>query len=514
MNQPALTTSDNDKVRPPALALLVALQGTVSAASLVVEIAAGRMLAPYVGMSLYSWTAIIAVVLAGFSAGHWAGGHIAERRDESALRLTAWSMAAAALTTAGAVFLLRWSAGPVLSAISAPMTSITLLAAIVFFMPSFFAGIPAPVLARISVDTRRDRPGRALGAIFAAGALGAIAGTLLAGFLFISWLGTIGTLTVITATYAGVSAVLFALTRTKGPAGLAPPAATLIAALAVTGAGLAAENPCTRESRYYCIRVVDISSDPASPVKLMALDHLVHGISARDVPEVMFTKHAAMMENLSRARMGEKPFSAFFIGGGTFSIPRAWAALTQARVTVAEIDPAVTETAVSEFWFDPSTARVMNMDARRALTADETSYDVIIGDAFTDIAVPAHLITREFFQTVAGRLNADGIYLMNIIDFQDRLYALAAIVKTLETVFPVVEVWTEQAEAEPDGRRVFIVLAGSSQTGTDRIRGLGPDPYAAGRLPGDWLSGQLEGRNAPLLTDDYAPIDRLLGRLD
>ncbi|MEO0719944.1 MAG: fused MFS/spermidine synthase, partial [Pseudomonadota bacterium] len=29
------------------------------------EIAAGRLMAPYVGMSLYSWTAIIAVVLAG-----------------------------------------------------------------------------------------------------------------------------------------------------------------------------------------------------------------------------------------------------------------------------------------------------------------------------------------------------------------------------------------------------------------------------------------------------------------
>jgi hypothetical protein len=374
------------------------------------------------------------------------------------------------------------------------------------------------VLARISVDTRHDRPGRALGAIFAAGALGAIAGTLLAGFLFISWLGSVGTLSAITVSYAGVAAILFALARsqarTGGMSDLAPPAATLLAALAVTGASLAAENPCTRESRYYCIRVVDISSDPASPVKLMALDHLVHGISARDVPAVMFTKHAALMENLSRLRMGDRPFNAFLIGGGTFSIPRAWALLEQVRVTVAEIDPAVTETAISDFWFDPATATVKSMDARRALTADQSRYDVIIGDAFTDIAVPQHLITQEFFQTVSASLTDDGIYLMNIIDFQDRLFALAAIVRTLATVFPVVEVWTEQADAEPDGRRVFIVLAGASPTGTDRIRGLGPEPYAAGRLPDDWLSNLLEDRKAIVLSDDYAPIDRLLGRLD
>ena len=45
-----------------------------SAGGLVLEIVAGRLLAPYVGMSLYTWTAVIAVVLAGFSIGHWIGG--------------------------------------------------------------------------------------------------------------------------------------------------------------------------------------------------------------------------------------------------------------------------------------------------------------------------------------------------------------------------------------------------------------------------------------------------------
>ncbi|WP_323036780.1 fused MFS/spermidine synthase [Pararhodobacter sp.] len=49
-----------------SLWLLVAVQATVAAASLVVEIVAGRLLAPYVGMSLYTWTSVIAVVLAGF----------------------------------------------------------------------------------------------------------------------------------------------------------------------------------------------------------------------------------------------------------------------------------------------------------------------------------------------------------------------------------------------------------------------------------------------------------------
>ncbi len=74
--------------RPTPLWLLVVLQGGISAASLVVEIVAGRMLAPHVGMSLYTWTAVIAVVLAGFSAGHWWGGRLAALPTDRALAWT------------------------------------------------------------------------------------------------------------------------------------------------------------------------------------------------------------------------------------------------------------------------------------------------------------------------------------------------------------------------------------------------------------------------------------------
>jgi hypothetical protein len=91
------------------LALMVAVQAVVSGSSLVVEIVAGRMLAPYVGMSLYTWTSIIAVVLAGFSVGHWWGGHVAERPARQALVYTGWVLLAAAVTTGCALVLLRFA---------------------------------------------------------------------------------------------------------------------------------------------------------------------------------------------------------------------------------------------------------------------------------------------------------------------------------------------------------------------------------------------------------------------
>ena len=501
----------------PPLTLLVVMQAAVAAASLVVEIVAGRLLAPYLGMSLYTWTAVIAVVLAGFSAGHWAGGRIAERPVGRALALTAWAMVGAALTTAGAIFLLRWSAGGIITTLNHPLAAIAALTALVFFLPSFFAGIPAPVLAKVAVEAQPGRSGRALGAMFAAGALGAIAGTLLAGFLFISWLGSGGTLVTVTAVYALLAAAAYGAARRAGDGPSTPAAAVgVVLALGLGGTGLAQPDPCTRESDYFCIRVLDVSAEAGETARLMVLDHLGHGISVKDSPYRMLTPHASILDSLARAHMAGRPFDAFFIGGGSYSIPRAWAAdaAVAASATVAEIDPMVTETAVKEFWFDPASARIIHDDARRVLQLNPEAYDVIIGDAFTDIAVPAHLVTREFFELVAARLKPGGVYLMNVIDFADRLDALAAVLRTLRDVFPVVEVWAERAPPGPDARLVFIILAGETPSPFSQLVSPAPDLLHSGRLSAAAVEALIARRDPPLLTDDYAPIDRLLGRLD
>ena len=51
--------------------------------TLVIELVAGRIMAPYVGVSLYTWTSIIGVVLAGISIGAYLGGLIADRYPRS-----------------------------------------------------------------------------------------------------------------------------------------------------------------------------------------------------------------------------------------------------------------------------------------------------------------------------------------------------------------------------------------------------------------------------------------------
>ena len=52
---------------------------TASFCSLVIEMVAGRILAPFVGVSIYTWTSIIGVILAGISIGAFIGGKLIDR---------------------------------------------------------------------------------------------------------------------------------------------------------------------------------------------------------------------------------------------------------------------------------------------------------------------------------------------------------------------------------------------------------------------------------------------------
>ena len=64
-----------------------------SACSLILELVAGRILAPFIGVSLYTWTSIIGVVLAGISLGNYLGGRIADRAPRTQTLVCCFSSA-------------------------------------------------------------------------------------------------------------------------------------------------------------------------------------------------------------------------------------------------------------------------------------------------------------------------------------------------------------------------------------------------------------------------------------
>src|SRR4030043_996308 len=153
--------------------------------TMVIELVAGRIMAPYVGMSLYTWTSIIGVVLAGISIGAYVGGILADRFPTP--RTLGWLLFLSGL---GAL-----SISPLTEAVAhwplqtSLMLRILIITTVIFFVPAFILGMISPVVVRLSLD-RLDRSGNGVGEIYAFSPLGSILGTFATGFFLISWMGT------------------------------------------------------------------------------------------------------------------------------------------------------------------------------------------------------------------------------------------------------------------------------------------------------------------------------------
>ncbi|HEX6958210.1 MAG TPA: fused MFS/spermidine synthase [Ferrovibrio sp.] len=490
-----------------------------SAGALIVEIVAGRMLAPYVGMSLYTWTSVIAVVLAGLSVGHWIGGRLAAPHVAVAIALRgiAVALGLAALTAAGAAPLLRWLAALLGESGTPPLLLITLLAGGVFLLPSLFVGIVSPVLTKLAIDDAPQMQGPIIGRMFALGAAGSILGTLAAGYLFISWIGSIGTLLAVAALYLAFAAAYWLRGRKSFVA--APIAALIVLA----GFGVARlpsfATPCDIESNYYCIRIVDFSPQSGRASAAMVLDHLAHSINDRDDPTLLYSPYLHFVAERTRRLLQGRPPHAYFIGGGAFTLPRAWAAeYPDAELTVAEIDPAVTRAAAKFMWLDEQAPalRIIHADARSTLARlpPNERFDLILGDAFHDFSIPPHLVTREFHQLVERRLAPGGAYAINVIDQSEQPRFTFALVKTMQRDFPVVEVWLDDESRRRGGRVTFVVLGLREPSASPILRASLPDPHLGQRTWLRWppqdLAARIAAADVPILTDDFAPVDRLM----
>ena len=70
-----------------------------SAIVLVSEVVAARVIAPYVGLTLETFSAVIGCVLAGISVGSWAGGWLADRVPTRTLQVGSLALGGVSLTS-------------------------------------------------------------------------------------------------------------------------------------------------------------------------------------------------------------------------------------------------------------------------------------------------------------------------------------------------------------------------------------------------------------------------------
>ena len=475
---------------------------------MILELVAGRIIAPYVGVSLYTWTSVIGVVLAGITVGNYLGGWLADRY--ASLRLLGGILLLGGLASFG--ILTVDALGGRLPGDWPIVVEILVLTATLFLAPCIILGTISPIVAKLAVRDL-ERTGRTVGRIYAAGSVGSIVGTFATGFVLISWFGT----HVIVWSVAVVLLSMGLIFLARGRLVLLALGALLMAG----GTGLATNQgwlsgPCTRETNYFCIKVYEEERN-GEPVRVLTLDRLVHSYTSLDDPTRLVYGYEQIYAELTAYRaQADDHLAALFIGGGGYTFPRYMEALYPGSdIDVVEIDPGVTEVAHDLLGLSrDTTVMTYNQDARLFLEGEPTQgYDLVMGDAFNDFSVPYHLTTKGFNDRVQAWLAEDGLYFVNIID-GPRGDFLRAYIHTLRKTFPhvyvapTIESWREAT------RSTFVLIASNAPLDLVVLETIDAGdgyPLLAERiLSPEQVDSLLSEGRLVTLTDRYAPVDQML----
>ena len=491
---------------------------TASFCSLVIEMVAGRIMAPFVGVSIYTWTSIIGVILAGISIGAYIGGKLVDRFPTR--KTLGWLLLISGISALSIIPLTY-----MIAAYRFPLSlmfRIFLVTSIIFFVPGCVLGTISPVVVRLTLRDL-ENAGNIIGKIYAFSTLGAIVGTFVTGFYLISWMGTqlivltMGAILLLTALLSG------SLFNTKK-------AAAIFVIIAIPSMWCAYHYlyrvPLRegiylyKESDYFTIKLTKtVSSDKKTPLQAMILDNLIHSYVSLDNPLHIEYEYERIYSDVLKWKFAkDEPFKSLTIGGGGYTFPRYMETVyPRSRIDVVEIDPEVTRIVYNHLGL-PKNTRITtyNTDGRWFVMNSKEKYDLIFTDAYNDLSIPYHLTTKEFAQQLKNILTPNGIIMSNIIDNFQKGAFLPSYIRTLREVFGDKNVFL--LSVSPDFKNVristFIVIAGNGKIDINDFDAH-VKSHIQGRansavVPAELMEEFMTNRPSIVIRDDYAPVDNLI----
>ena len=470
-------------------------------AVLVVELLGLRLLAPYVGLTLETTTAIIGAVLAGIAAGAALGGRAADSVEP---RLLLPILLAAGGALAIATLPIVRVLGPPLRGGGDVAGLVLALAALL--PPAAVLSAVTPAVAKLQLRTL-DATGSVVGRLSAWATAGALAGTFATGFVMVPRLPTDAAL------YAlGGVLLAFALLLGRGGAPWSGSVLGLVgAAVGLGGAAVAVGVPCDAETRYHCAR---IERDPQRPSgRTLYLEDLKHSYVDLADPRQLELDYVRWIGDAidGAAPPGER-LDGVFLGGAGFTLPRYLLATRPgSRARVLEVDDELVDLARERLGLRAGTEglRVRIGDARVTLADEPTgSADVLVGDAFSARAVPWHLATVEFAREIRRVLRPGGVYALNVID-QPPLKLVRAEAATLLAAFGDVALVAPAAAAVQSGAVAggnLVLLAAEARLPAGAL-----EPSRGARVL-DRAALERFVAGADRLRDLDAPADQLISR--
>lgn len=469
-------------------------------AVLMLEILAVRLLAPYVGLTLQTTTAIIGAALAGIAAGAAVGGYLADRTNTR--RLVVWLLIGGGALALLIVPIVHWlgpgvRGGGDVAAIGVTFVTLVPAAAVLSAV--------SPAVAHLQLHDLRAS-GTVVGRLSAWATAGALIGTFGTGFVLVpimpvsSAVLAIGAVLVVAGVALGTGSRLL----TAGGA-----ASVLLAAVLVGGAAASLSSACDFETSYNCIV---IEADPANPGGYELVLDGGHNsyVDIKDPANLEYTYSLWVADAIDAMYPGNAPLDLVLIGGGGFTLPE-WLAATRpgSYSETLELDAELVDVDRERLGLKSSDSLVVRTgDARISmLDVPSGSADVVVGDAYGHRTIPWHLTTAEWLDEVRRVLKPGGLYALNIIDFPP-LGLLKAEGATLLDAFKDVRLITRRGRfGGPLGGNAVFLASDRPFSAKVASNARGAVTYTRSDVEG------IVGR-ASVLRDDFAPVDQLMTRPD
>ena len=494
---------------------------------MVVEIIAGRLIARYLGVSLYTWTSVIGVVLAGISFGNYVGGKIADRfQGERALSvLFILSSLSCAIVPSLNNLMGNF---PLLFHLSWPVR-IIIHVGLIFFLPSCILGMISPVVTKFALD-QGFRTGRTIGNVYAFNVGGSILGTFITGFFLIAHLGSIsvvwtvaGVLGVIGLlygrsffSYSWIVILIFLIFVSFSPLSWTKMVAGRLFLVEPDKDEVIYE----KDSQYSYIRIVKGLQPGVYEFMLDGLSHSRMSLKEPTNPEYIYRYHRTYVDILKNLTFRKEKVSVLILGGGGYVFPRYVKELfPKSHIEVVEIDPQVTKAAIKAFGFSPENIKIHHLDARnyvedlarRKKDGEKIEgFDFIFGDVVFGLAVPYQLTTYEYDEKISQLLKPNGLYVVTLVDSDKSSQFLNAMLNTLNKVFPYTYVIVPgRKQVFESGYETFVVVSSLRKIDKKKFE-FASREFGGKLLNRDDLETIKKNSKDIVLTDDFAPVGNLL----
>lgn len=485
-----------------------------------VEIAGARLLAPVIGSSVITWSALIGTILLFMTLGYYFSGKLADKK----VSYRTFSL----IILFSAVWILLISIGhnPILYFIADKISyniyfsSIT-SSVILFMVPSFLFGMCTPYIVKLAVvdkNINQEKIASTVGRIGALSTLGSILGTFLTGFFLLMFFG----LTKIFTILAMVLILVALLLAFKAEENKKILISVCIIFFIFTCFFLIYKKPIKEnyvlkniESPYQHIEIVKGKHIFSGNRTLLVSNNIRLGAQSG----IEYSNPPKMIGYLNTFRASQmyKPLqnNILVLGGGigvfgNFFIKEMRKNYPDEHISVdmVEIDKKMFE--VGHKYFGIEKLDDLNehiKDARVFLNEQITKkntkkYDSIYVDVYNNrLCIPFHIITNEAFKEMKMLLNKDGIIVINIVSTMDgkNSRVLKSIYKTLSNNFKYVKILKVQ-NIKPDSFQNILILA------SDKIT-LYKNRYYD-EFKNVIYDNEIDTSSVVSITDDYSPLLR------